>query len=246
MLPPLCGFAHLANLLEGCPNELLQAGRHVDDRHLFWCGNLDIGGVTLSAAGITPNDDKIAAVINWPEPKTSHELLGFLGLMGFFRQHIRGYATIAQPLSDLTRDIKAEKLRAGGKTLKGVYKRALQAKSISKRWGEEQRKAFLTLKIAVTSAPILKAPQYDRRVFRVVTDGSKKGFSGVLSQEFETDDPKSKQKKAWHPIAFYSKRTSPSEVRYEPFLLEFAALKFALDEFDHLTYGSQIDRKSVV
>ena len=36
------------------------------------------GGITLSAAGITPNDDKIAAVIDWPEPKTSHELLGFL------------------------------------------------------------------------------------------------------------------------------------------------------------------------
>ena len=43
------------------------------------------GGVTLSVAGITPNDDKIAAVINWPEPKTSHKLLGFLGLTGFFR-----------------------------------------------------------------------------------------------------------------------------------------------------------------
>ena len=74
-----------------------------------------------------------------------------------------------------------------------------------------------------------------------MTDGSKKGFGGVLSQEFETDNPKSKQKKAWHPIAFCSKRTSPSEERYEPFLLEFAALKFALDEFDHLTYGLQIE-----
>ena len=90
----------------------------------------------------------------------------------------------------------------------------LQAKSISECWGEEQQKAFLTLKITVTSAPVLKAPQYDGRVFRVVTDGSKKGFGGVLSQEFETDNPKSKQKKAWHPIAFCSKRTSPSEERY--------------------------------
>ena len=95
------------------------------------------GGVTLSAAGITPNDDKIVAVINWPEPKTSHKLLGFLGLTGFFRQHIRGYATIAQPLLDLTRDVKAEKPKAGGKTRKGAYKRALQAKSISECWGEE-------------------------------------------------------------------------------------------------------------
>ena len=87
----------------------------------------------------------------------------------------------------------------------------------------------------------MKTPQYNGRIFRVVTDGSKKGFGGVLSQEFETDDPTAKQKKAWHPIAFCSKRTSPSEERYEPFLLEFAALKFALDEFYHLTYRLQIE-----
>src|SRR6266481_3303235 len=169
------------------------------------------GGVTISAAGIKLNDDKIAAVIDWPEPQMSHELLGFLGLTGFFRCHIKGYATIAQPLSDLIRDVKAEKLKEGGKTQKGAYKRALQAKSISESWGEEQKKAFLTLKVAVTSAPVLKTPQYDSRIFRVVTDGSKKGFGGVLLQEFETEDPTGKRTKVWHPIAFCSKRTSVSK-----------------------------------
>ena len=42
-------------------------------------------GVAVSAEGITPNADKVSAVIDWPEPMTSHELLGFLGLTGFFR-----------------------------------------------------------------------------------------------------------------------------------------------------------------
>src|SRR6266481_1879136 len=199
------------------------------------------GRVTISAAGITLNDNKIAAVIDWPEPQMSHELLGFLGLTGFFRCHIKGYVTIAQPLSDLIRDVKGEKLKAGGKIRKDAYKRALQAKSINKSWGEEQKKAFLTLKVAVTSAPVLKTLQYDGRIFRVVMDGSKKGFGGVLLQEFETEDPTGKWTKAWHPIAFCSKQTSVSEEQYEPFLLEFAALKFVLDEFDHLTYGSQIE-----
>ena len=92
-----------------------------------------------------------------------------------------------------------EKPKVGGKTRKGAYKRALQAKSISESWGEEQRKAFLTLKIAMISAPVLKTPQYDGRIFRVVMDGSKKGFRGVLSQEFETDDLTAKQKKTLAP-----------------------------------------------
>ena len=80
------------------------------------------GGVTISAEGITPNADKISAVINWPELKTSHKLLGFLGLTGFFHRHIKGYATIAQSLSDLTRDVQAEKPQPGWKAWKGAYK----------------------------------------------------------------------------------------------------------------------------
>src|SRR6266481_3131314 len=44
----------------------------------------------------------------------------------------------------------------------------------------------------------------------------------------------------WHPLAFCSKRTSPSEEKYEPFMLEFATLKFTLDDFDAIIYGSQI------
>src|SRR6266481_3435072 len=59
-------------------------------------------GVTISADRITLNTDKISAVIDWPELTMSHELLGFLGLTGFFHRHIKGYATIAQPLSNLT------------------------------------------------------------------------------------------------------------------------------------------------
>ena len=63
----------------------------------------------------------------------------------------------------------------------------------------------------------------------------------MLTQEFETKDSEGKLHKSWHPIAFCSKRTSPSEERYEPFMLEFAALKFALDDFDAMIYRSPIE-----
>src|SRR6266481_7409641 len=145
-------------------------------------------GVMISTVGITPNPDKVAAVLDWPEPQTLHELLRFLSLTGFLHCHIRGYATIAQPLSDLTWDIKVEKPQPGWKTRKGAYRWALQVTSITDKWGEEQKKAFLMLKVAVTSELVLKPPQYDGRVFCIVTDGSKKGFGGMLCQEFESTD----------------------------------------------------------
>ena len=103
---------------------------------------------------------------------------------------------IAQPLTDLTRNIQMEKPKPGWKARKGAYTRALQATSLLDKWGDEQRKVFLTLKVAVTSEPVLKAPQYNGRVFRVITDGSKKGFGGMLTQEFETKD----SDRSTHPL----------------------------------------------
>jgi hypothetical protein len=67
------------------------------------------------------------------------------------------------------------------------------------------------------------------------------GLAGFLSQPFTYTDSSGKEQVRWHPISYCSKRTSKSEERYEPFLLEFAALKFCLDEFDLYIYGSPIE-----
>ena len=88
---------------------------------------------------------------------------------------------------------------------------------------------------------MLKSPQYDGRPFRITSDGSLDGFAGWLSQEFKTKDKNGRDMKRWYPIAFCSKRTSSSESRYEPFLLEFAALKFSFDEFNPYVFGAPVE-----
>ena len=40
-----------------------------------------------------------------------------------------------------------------------------------------------------------------------------------------------------HPIAFMLKRTSRTEEKYKPFLLEFTGLKFVLDKFSDVIWG---------
>ena len=67
------------------------------------------------------------------------------------------------------------------------------------------------------------------------------GFAGFLSQPFTTTDNNGKETTRWHPISYCSKRTSKSEAKYEPFLLEFAALKNCLDEFEQYIYGSPLE-----
>ena len=77
--------------------------------------------------------------------------------------------------------------------------------------------------------------------FVVTTDGCKDGFAGVLSQQFNWIDKKGNTHNRIHPIAFASKRTSKTEEKYKPFLLEFAALKFGLDKFADITWGFPIE-----
>ncbi|QRW10614.1 Retrovirus-related Pol polyprotein from transposon opus [Ceratobasidium sp. AG-Ba] len=168
-------------------------------------------GARCSSEGVRPDLAKVKAILEWPEPKTTLEVLCFLG----------NYARIAQPLSDLTRD----------RTLKDT----------AVKLDEEGCKAFAMLKTILTSNTVTQVPIYDGWPFIVTTDGSKYGFGAVLSQEFDVIDSTGVTRKVMYPVAFASKRTSRTEEWYIPFLLEFAALKFALDEFDNMIFGQAIE-----
>jgi hypothetical protein len=198
-------------------------------------------GARVGTLGIRLNLDKVGAVVNWPTPETVQQLMGFLGLTNYFRRLILNYARIAAPLSDLTRDIKIEQPTGQIRARKGAYKRVLASTSLKNKWGIEQQKAFITLKCLLSEEPLLRTPQYDEHPFRVTTDGSMQGFAGFLSQPFTSVDTNGKEITRWHQISYCSKRTSKSEAKYEPFLLEFAALKYSLDEFEPYIYGSLVE-----
>ncbi|KIJ22818.1 hypothetical protein M422DRAFT_86025, partial [Sphaerobolus stellatus SS14] len=63
---------------------------------------------------------------------------------------------------------------------------------LREKWGDEQREPFLKLKVLLTSEPVLKAPIYDGRPFKVTTDGSGNGFGGMLLQQHEVTDKNGK------------------------------------------------------
>jgi RNase H-like domain found in reverse transcriptase/Reverse transcriptase (RNA-dependent DNA polymerase) len=202
----------------------------------FFMTEMIFAGSKVGPDGVQPDEAKLSAVVDWRAPPDLLALSSFLGLTGFFRDLIRGYARLAQPLSDLLRSVNIPK-NAG----KSAYRSALRNVKLADRWTEKHQKCFLNLKGVLTSSPVLAAPHFDGTPFIVTSDGCKEGFGAVLSQRITVTRPGGKVITELHPIAYASKRTSAAEERYKPFMLEFAALKFALDKFDDIIWGFPVE-----
>lgn len=91
--------------------------------------SLDFLGFEINANGIKPGERKTEAVSKFRIPKNQCELQQFIGLASFFRRFVRGFASIAKPLTDL-----------------------LQKNSVW-NWGADQNSAFETIKSILTQRP---------------------------------------------------------------------------------------------
>jgi Reverse transcriptase (RNA-dependent DNA polymerase) len=57
-------------------------------------------GHVVSAAGVAPLPDRIAAIRPFPRPQTVEQLQAFLGLLNFYRSFVPAAAQILRPLMD--------------------------------------------------------------------------------------------------------------------------------------------------
>ena len=51
--------------------------------------------------GVRSDPDKISAVREWPASSTMKQVRAFLGLVGYYRGFVAGFAKIARPLNAL-------------------------------------------------------------------------------------------------------------------------------------------------
>ena len=108
---------------------------------------------------IQPEVSKVEAVQSFARLETKTQVRGFLGLTGYYRKFIPDYATVAAPLTDLTR-----------KSAPNIV-----------QWSEACNNAFKELKDRLCGSSILSSPDF-LKPFILQTDASDRGAGVVLSQ----------------------------------------------------------------
>ena len=58
-------------------------------------------GFQVSSSGVKASEEKVRAIIDWPQPTSVKDIRNFLGLANYYRRFVRNYSQIARPLTDL-------------------------------------------------------------------------------------------------------------------------------------------------
>ena len=115
-------------------------------------------GHLISESGIASDPEKVRAIVEYPRLNDERQVRAFLGLAGYYRDYIQGFATIAAPLTEISSPSKEFE------------------------WTAECEEAFGKLKQALISAPVLVSPK-PGNPYVVSCDASAVGIGSVLKQE---------------------------------------------------------------
>ena len=122
---------------------------------------MDLLGWKVGNGEIRIDPDKIAGMKEWPHVlKNLKQLRTTLGITGYHRRFVRGYAEIARPLTELTK------------------------KDVPFEWKDEHTKAVDTLIKTITSGPVLRCPNPEEP-FKLKVDASGFAIGAVLIQKDE-------------------------------------------------------------
>ena len=97
------------------------------------------------------------------------------------------------------------------------------------QWTEAEQKSFDQLKVAMATAPVLKLPDFNK-TFVLTTDASLVAVGAVLEQDFGH---------GLQPIAYESKKLSPTESRYSAYERELLGIIWSLGKWRQYLSGQK-------
>jgi hypothetical protein len=131
-------------------------------------------GPCLSKEGVSVDQRKVQSIVEWATPTSCCEVRRFTGLANYYRRFVEGYsrAEVAAPLT------------------------ALGSQDARFAWTPAKQDSFDLLKLALSSAPVLRTFDPARRAV-LTTDASNVAVAAILTQP----DDEGHQ----HPVAYESR-----------------------------------------
>ncbi|GJR06111.1 reverse transcriptase domain-containing protein [Tanacetum coccineum] len=154
-------------------------------------------GHKISKSGIEVDKSKVDVIAKLPHPTTVKGIRSFLGHAGFYRRFIQDFSKIARPMTHLLE------------------------KETPFIFSKECIEAFETLKMKLTQAPILVAPDWDLP-FEIMCDASDFAVGAVLGQ---------RKTKHFQPIHYASKTMTEAQAHYTTTEKELLAVVYAFEKF---------------
>ena len=167
---------------------------------------VDFVGHRVGGDRIEPRRALVKAIERFPRPETKKQVRSFLGLVGYYRKFISDFSERAAVLTDLTKGKNPSKVK----------------------WQDQHETAFLDLKKALESPPILRPPHWDEE-FILQVDASNRGLGAILSQRDQNGDE--------HPVAYASRKLQPREEKLSTTEKECLSIVWAVELFRYYLFG---------
>ena len=171
-----------------------------------------VGHILEAGQGVRVDPRKVEKMRSMGVPRDVSELKTFIGMAAYYRRFIKDFAHIVMPL----------------RKIENVFKSNQQP--IADLWGQNQMKAFNAIKAAMSEAPILTFPDFEKP-FIVMPDCSNMAMGACLMQIKDGVE---------RPIAYDSKVLNKHEEGYGISDKEGAAAIWAVRKWRPYLQGSQV------
>ena len=163
-------------------------------------------GHWLTPAGIKPWSKKVKPLLAMKPPKNVKQVRSFIGAVNFYKDMWARRAHIQKPLTDLL-------------------------KSNNFHWGEEQQKAFETIKATMAKDVLLFYPDHNQPFF-IYTDSSDYQLGATIAQRDDNGNLR--------PVAFFSKKLNSAQRNYPTGEKEFLSIFETLKTYRTMLLGATI------
>lgn len=191
-------------------------------------------GQKVDSLGLATTEEKLKAIAKLKFPRTLRQLEHYLGLTGWLREYVKGYAKISEPLQ-LRKTLLLKTAPIAGNARRSYASRAELINP-----SQKEILAFKTLQAALSKKQYLVHFNPARQLHIDIDASKESGMGAMIFHLKKPSDDEFPTRTNIEPIMFISRLLTPAETRYWPTELELAGLVWVLRKTRHLVEATEL------